>query len=36
MDIDSDRTGAMKYVRVTNPIDQRTWDVVQGMWAAGA
>ena len=27
MDIDSDCTGAMKYVRVTDPIDQRTWEV---------
>ncbi len=27
MDIDSDCAGAMKYVRVTDPIDQRTWEV---------
>ena len=27
MDIDSDCTGAMKYVRVTDPIDHRTWEV---------
>ena len=27
MDIDSICTGAMKYVRVTDPIDQRTWEV---------
>ena len=27
MDIDSDCTGAMKYVRATDPIDQRTWQV---------
>jgi hypothetical protein len=27
MDIDSDCTGAVKHVRVTDPIDQRTWEV---------
>jgi hypothetical protein len=38
MDIDSDCTGAMKYVRVTDPIDQRTWEVWcepgEASWAA--
>ena len=27
MFVDSDCSGAMKYVRVTDPIDQRTWEV---------
>ena len=27
MDIDSDCTGIKKYVRVTDPTDQRTWEV---------
>ena len=27
MYIDSDCTGSMKFVRVTDPIDQRTWEV---------
>jgi hypothetical protein len=27
MYFDSDCSGAMKYVRVTDPIDQRTWEV---------
>ena len=27
MHIDSDCTGSVKYVRVTDPIDQRTWEV---------
>jgi hypothetical protein len=27
MHVDSDCSGAMKYVRVTDPTDQRTWEV---------
>jgi hypothetical protein len=40
MHIDSDCTGAVKYVRVTDPIDQRTWEVWcepgEASWAANS